>query len=208
MRLAAPADRRAAMDADAARSVPRMVLLFSGHRVDAPGRSPARFPAAKIASATLAIEAALDALQPGPDDLALTQGSAGGDLIFAEGCIRRRVPLRLLLPVDEARFIDQSVRASADGKRWVERYRTVRSAVSDPPRVVAEPPRQAGASRDRFELCNRWLLETALAYGAERVRLICLWDGQPGGGPGGTADLVAEARRRDLPITWLDARRL
>ena len=187
---------------------PRRVLLFSGHRVDVPGRAPARFPAGRVAAAAAAIDGALDALDTGPGDLALTQGSSGGDLLFAEGCVQRGVELRLMLPRDESQFIDESVRASVDGERWAERYRAVRAALRRAPEVL--PGALAGASRgaDRFERCNDWLLDTALAWGRERLRFICLWDGAPSGGRGGTAHLVDEVRRRGLPVIWLDARLL
>ena len=36
--------------------------------------------------------------------------------------------------------------------------------------------------------------------------LIALWDGQPARGPGGTAEVVALARDRDLPLAWIFSR--
>ena len=36
--------------------------------------------------------------------------------------------------------------------------------------------------------------------------LIALWDGQPARGPGGTAEVVAMARARLLPLLWIDTR--
>jgi hypothetical protein len=134
----------------------------------------------------------------------LTQGSSGGDLLFAEACLDRGLALRLLQPGPEARFIDESVRASADGERWVERYRAVRARIDVVP--FALPP--TALPRRRFERANEWLLETALRWGADRLRFICLWDGEPSGGSGGTAHLVERVRGRGLPVTWLDARLL
>jgi hypothetical protein len=185
---------------------PRHVLLFSGHRVDAPGRAPPRFPATKVAAATAAIDGVLDGLGAGADDLALTQGSAGGDLLFAEACLRRGVHLRLLLPLAEAAFVCASVAPSADGARWVERFRAVRDALEEPPRVLDAAADDDGT--DRFERCNEWLLETALAWGAERLRFICLWDGGPSDGAGGTAHLVETVHRLGQPVIRVDARRL
>ena len=243
------------------------MLLFSGHRVDAPGRVPHRFASDSVAKAAAAIDATLEVLQAGPEDLALTQGSSGGDLLFAEACVRRSVPLRLMQPHPEPRFIEESVRGSSDGARWVDRYLAVRAAAQAPPLVLpfdapgdaaaevlgdgrggasgeaagatageasgdrpGDPPGDvpgdatteaaddvaadaAGkvighAAADRYERCNRWLLETALAWGPERLRFICLWDGRASDGPGGTADLVAAVRRLGLPVIWLDARHL
>ena len=52
------------------------------------------------------------------------------------------------------------------------------------------------------------MLDTALGFGASRLRLICLWDGGGGDGPGGTDHLVEQARRQGVPVTWIDTRRL
>ena len=194
------------MSEPASTDAPRLVLLFSGHRVDPPGRVPARFSHDKVRSAAAAIERVLDGLGAGRSDVGLTQGSAGGDLLFAEACLRRGVRLRLLLPDAEAAFLPVSVGASADGVEWLERYRAVRDALEEPPRVL--PEGQGDASTSRFERCNEWLLDSALAWGAERLRFICLWDGGPGQGPGGTADLVHAVRRRGLPVIRLDVRSL
>lgn len=194
------------MSAPASNHAPRLVLVFSGHRVDPPGRVPARFPQAKVAHAADAIEAVLVELDAGRDDLGLTQGSAGGDLLFAEACLRRGVHLRLLLPSAEAEFLPESVVASADGAQWLKRYRAVRDALEEPPREL--PEGHGDASTNRFERCNEWLLATALAWGAERLRFICLWDGGPAEGPGGTGHLVQAVRRLGLPVIWLDVRRL
>ena len=38
---------------------------------------------------------------------------------------------------------------------------------------------------------SRWLLERSLVWGADKLSLVALWDGQPGDGSGGTADVVA-----------------
>lgn len=37
--------------------------------------------------------------------------------------------------------------------------------------------------------------------------LIALWDGAPAQGTGGTADIVAEARKRGMPLAWVQVKR-
>src|SRR5256885_7555108 len=86
-------------------STPRKVVIFSGHRVDPPGRMPERFPARLEAAAAACIGEALDRLDAGASDAALTQGAAGGDVLFAEACVRRGVPVQLMQPVPEAAFL-------------------------------------------------------------------------------------------------------
>ena len=64
--------------------VPKNVLLFSGHMIDAPDRQTPRFPADKEPVAAGAIADTLAKLGAGPGDLAICGGACGGDLIFAE----------------------------------------------------------------------------------------------------------------------------
>lgn len=182
--------------------VPRQVLLFSGHRVDAPDRPRPRFPFDKVAAAARRIDAALASCQAGPQDLAITQGSAGGDLLFAHACQERGVALQLMLPLPESEFVQRAVVPSAESARWRAAWSHVRARLVLPPRVLPEAP------GNPFERCNRWMLDTALAHGAARVRLICLWDGGRGDGPGGTEHLVEQARRQGVPVTWIDSREL
>ena len=210
----------------------RRVILFSGHMVDAPGRATPRFPPALVPEAAQRIAAALAALDAGPADLGLTQGAAGGDLLFAEAAQARGMALQFLQPFDEAEFIERSVRPVCDGEDWVARYRAVAARLARPPQVMPAPAVGAGpmcgthdaltldkaafdqatldkpASDNPFERCNRWLLDTALACGGERVWLLCLWDGQGGDGAGGTAHMVGEVQRHHGNVIHIDCRRL
>ena len=77
---------------------PRQVFLFSGHMIDVPDRPTPRFPASKELIAVQKIAEALQKLGAGPDDLALTQGACGGDLIFTEACQQRGVKVQWLQP--------------------------------------------------------------------------------------------------------------
>ena len=187
---------------------PRQVLLFSGHRVDAPGRAPPRFPAALVPRAAAAIGAALDALGADARDLALAQAADGGDLLFAQACVDRGVALRWLLPQAESEFIAASVRAAPGADDWPARYAALRTQLAAPPQAMPEVLGATASGTDVFERCNAWLLAAALAQRAGRVHVICLWDGGAGDGPGGTAQMVREARRRGLPLTWIDLRTL
>lgn len=189
---------------------PRQVLLFSGHRVDAPGRTPPRFPPALVPRAAAAIGAALDALDADARDLALAQAADGGDLLFAQACVDRGVALRWLLPQAEPVFIAGSVRGAAGPDAWEARYAALRARLAVPPQALPDMPGATPRGADAFERCNTWLLDTALALspGAAMLHVICLWDGADGDGPGGTAHMAREARRRGLALTWIDLREL
>jgi hypothetical protein len=184
----------------------RRVILFSGHRVDEPGRTRPRFPAAKVDAAAQRIGAVLDTLGAGPADLAFCQGAAGGDLLFAQACAARQVPLVWLLPVAEAAFVAESVQpADAD---WLSRYATARATLAEPPRIAEGHLGPPAPGEDLWERGNRWLLDTALAAGGGTVTLITLWDGAAGDGPGGTRHMVDEVRRRGGRVHWIDTRTL
>jgi hypothetical protein len=171
-------------------AAPRQVILFTGHMVDAPGRAVARFPAALVGAAAARIEGALAEIDAGPADLALTQGAAGGDLLFAEACLARAVPLRLFLPLQESEFVAQSLLPVEDGAAWHARFRGVVARLDQPPSEAPVVLGALAAGEDAFVRANLWLLASALAFGTERLRCICLWDGGGGDGPGGTRHLV------------------
>ena len=187
---------------------PGRVLLFAGHRIDAPGRAAPRFPAACVGLATQAIAEAIDASGAAAGDLALTQGAAGGDLLFAEACASRGLRVRLMLPFAEAEFVERSILPSQDGAAWHARWRALRERLADAPRVLPEGRATDANGDDAFERCNAWMLDAALAHGAERLSFICLWDGAQGDGPGGTAQMIDAARRRGARVRWLDTRSL
>lgn len=187
---------------------PRRVILFSGHMIDAPGRAEPRFPPALAPAAAAHIAAALDRLEAGPLDLGLTQGAAGADLLFAEAAQARALPLLFLQPFGEDEFIARSVRPVSEGEQWVARYRTVAARLASPPRAMPPAAAVAEAADNPFERCNRWLLDTALACGGDRVWLLCLWDGRRGDGAGGTAHMVEEVSRHRGHVLHIDPRDL
>jgi len=188
---------------------PRQVLLFSGHIVDAPGRPVPRFPLSKVPAAAAAIARVLDDLAAGPADLALTQGAAGGDLLFVQACVERGVRVQLLLPLPEPEFIAQSIECASDGPAWRRRWFDLLPHLGTVPKLLADEDGEgAEPGASVFERCNEWLMATALAYGADKLRLICLWDGGGGDGPRGTAHMVAEARAVAAPAIWIDTRTL
>lgn len=186
---------------------PRQVLLFSGHMMDAPGRATPRFPAEKEAAAARAIEQALEGMDAGPEDIALAQAAAGGDLLFLEGCLRRGVRCTVLLPFPEDEFIERSILPSTHGPAWRDRYLALRDRL-DAVRIMPDELGPLPEGADPYERANLWLLQSAMACGPDKVRFLCLWNGSGGDGPGGTAHLYAEVERRHGRVNWIDVRKL
>lgn len=185
---------------------PQRVILFSGHMIDAPERKSARFPAEKAILAAECITAALEQLQIGPNDLAITQGACGGDILFAEACLHRGAKLQLLQPFNEAEFIEKSV--APGGQNWLQRYQAITARLPSPPLAAPSELGPLPASMNAYERCNLWLLHTALAYAGSDPIFVCLWDGGGGDGPGGTAHMVNEVKKHCGKVLWLDTRTL
>jgi hypothetical protein len=183
---------------------PRHVFLFSGHMIDAPGRKTPRFPPEKEPIAAAAIAAKLDELGAGSDDLGICGGACGGDLLFAEAMLARDARLEVRIPFDEPTFLKESVDFA--GAQWRRRYFAVRAnagtrLLSMPEVLGPTPP-----GRNPYERENQWLLDSALAYGADKVEFLFLWNGEGGDGPGGTRHMVEEITRRNGRGHWLDTR--
>jgi hypothetical protein len=188
--------------------VPRRVLLFSGHMVDTPDRPAARFPLAKVPAAEARMREVLAELDAGPEDLALTQGAAGGDLIFSEACLDRGVRLQWLQPLPEAQFVEASAVRSAGAAMWRQRYYAAKARLGEAPLTMPVELGPCPKGADVWERGNLWLLYTTLAQGPDKVRFVCLWDGGGGDGPGGTRHMVDEVKRRSGRVSWIDSRAL
>ena len=56
--------------------------------------------------------------------------------------------------------------------------------------------------------CAGVLMNTALAWGPDKTRFLCLWNGSGGDGPGGTPHMMDEVKRRTGRVRWIDTRTL
>jgi hypothetical protein len=187
---------------------PRQVLLFSGHMIDAPDRTTPRFPASKEAVAAQKIGKALDQLGVGPEDLAFCQAAAGGDLLFLEACQQRGVRCQVLLPFPEPEFIERSIVPSVGGEKWRDRFYAIKAKLPYPIRIMPDELGPLPKGVNPFQRCNLWLLYSALACGIDKARFVALWNGGGEDGPGGTAHMYNEVKRRTGRVTWLDTRTL
>ena len=188
---------------------PRQVFLFSGTTVDAKDRTEFHFPNDKADIVVEKFADVLAALGASEKDLALTMGAAGGDILFAEACVKRGVRTQLLQPFSEAEVMEQFIQSFAQGESWRKRYFALKARLKNLPRSM--PDALGDMSKDDmspYERCNRWLLYTALAYGIEKVHYICLWDGGDAMGQGGSDQLFREVNKRTGQVTLLDINKL
>ena len=203
------------------------ILLFTGHRVDDEDRvakgKPPRFPRTKEAeqSARLAIERSVQRALNSPGGVAfgIAGGASGGDILFHEVCEQLNVPSWLYLALPPGRYKNESVQGAGDD--WLDRFDRILDRLKTQSRMmsalrsdVGEPeqlPRwlQSVANYDIWQRNNLWMLNNALAFGPDRLKLIALWDGMTeGDGPGGTSHLVDSARDAGAEVDVINSKRL
>ncbi len=187
--------------------IDRRAFVFSGYMMDAPREKEKNFPPALEEPVRQAIFQVLDRFQVGPEDLALTTGlAAGGDLIFAECCLERGIPVKVYMPLPDADYLQDFV--SPCGEAWVERFYKARSHPLLSQRYQADrlgPPRP---NDDLYERNNRWVMYSALGAGAENVRLIALYESRSLRGASRDAALVHHmvelAREAGVPVEQIN----
>lgn len=186
--------------------IPNRVFLFSGHMIDREGRAEPRFPGDKEAIAASAISSKLDELGASGGDLAFCSGACGGDLLFALACLERGLNLRVRIPFTEPTFLNESVRFA--GEDWVRKYyevkRNSRSTVLEMPEVLGPVPKDVHP----YSRNNLWQLYAALAWGAQKVHFICLWNRKAGDGPGGTKHMYDTVVQHSGEVHVLDTTKL
>jgi len=185
---------------------PRQVFLFSGHMIDSPNRAEPRFPAKMEAVAARAISDTLDTLGAVPEDLALCSGACGGDILFAEACLQRKVRLEIRLPFAIAIFLEKSV--SFAGEEWRTRFDSIAASPLTTLLIMDDELGPPPADEDPYVRTNLWLLDSALALGEEKVHFICLWNRQGGDGVGGTEHMYNEVNKRTGQVHVLDTNML
>ncbi len=188
---------------------PRKVFLFSGHMIDTTDRDTPRFPPGKESIARHNILLALEKLGANSEDMALTQGACGGDILFTAACQKLGVNVQWLQPFKEPEFIEKSVIRC--GESWRDRYNSCKKELSNP--IKSAPMELGNLPKDvengyPYERCNLWLLYTALSYGVDKVHFISLWDGKGGDGPGGTADMYEQIRSRTGNVSIINTQDL
>jgi len=189
----------------------RHAIVFTGHMVDAPGRAEPRFPSSVEPVARQAIrrevEAIIQAL-PGPA-LGIAGGANGGDILFHEVCAELGISTRILLALPEGPFIAESVAHGGPG--WLTRFDALMKShcgknevqVLGADKTLPEWMRDPN-DYDIWQRTNHWLVEEVIAASARTLTLIALWDGKSGDGPGGTKDLVDNARARGINTILLN----
>lgn len=190
------------------------LVVFAGHRIDTDSAIQ-RFPPASEARARALIAEQLRKLMPTPgrtDTLTVLASAApGADILVHEVARELGVRSRLCLPMP-AEAVAQLIFGAAD--EWRTRFLKVVDAhqkdllqLDDHPQLASWLQGRRGI--DPWERGNRWVMHMAETWGAARVTLLVLWDGQDDGTNGSTAHMVRLARAMGrVELSVIDSRQL
>jgi hypothetical protein len=163
------------------------VLVYTGHMIDAPGRSRPRFPAQLEDEVRVDIRRRLGQIGP---VAAYGSAACGTDILCLECVQELGGELHIVLPFPAEQFRAESV-DFCHGGQWGERFERLLESANEV-LVIGERPPSGGNST--FEYAN--LIMTGLA----RLRAqmldadlqgLAVWDGTEAGGEGGTGSLVS-----------------
>jgi hypothetical protein len=178
---------------------PEHYLLFTGHMIDEPDRSEPRFPPQNEAKFRDLIKQEVMKVKSsaGSKLRGIAGGACGGDILFHEVCFELDIPTSLYLALPRDQFIVESVQFA--GPDWVDRFdklfktlpKCILSESIDLPQWLQKKQGYKIWLRN-----NLWELNSALVNGGINMTLLALWNGKGGDGPGGTADMVKEAKAR------------
>jgi class 3 adenylate cyclase len=175
------------------------VVLFAGHMIDRPGRTPPRFPQDRCPAVAAAIRAWLGGREVG---VGFSSAACGADILFQEALADCAVERRVILPFPEEMFLPTSVDRDGSGA-WSERFRAVITAA----RVVRASRTPLRYPEVSYAYANQLILGLARSRAEQLgapLEALVVWDGRTGDGGGGTASVVATCQRLDIPVRVID----
>jgi hypothetical protein len=179
------------------------VLLFTGHLIDPIDRESERFPFGLIKRVKRTIEGALDELPVAAPTIAVSSLAAGGDMIFAEEVLKRKIPLVVFIPFEQEKFLAVSVRylkgiPGEDPKEWEDHFHRVLSQAAEIHELECTDELSVC-----YASCNEAMLDYALEHSdlePEKVLALALMNNSAGTETGGTADFVSRMHSRGIRI--------
>ena len=182
------------------------VLIISGHMIDSNYRETPRFPVEKVDVVRSQIRGSIQRyVNKGMKLVAVGSGTCGCDLIFHQEVLDAGGEVILVLPYKEQDFIESAVESSFRGG-WLKIYNEVKERVK---KVVVLGDDCPHDNAIVSEYCNRVITGIAnleaIKHGAERPRLLAVWDGNPGDAPGGTQSMIDYCQKYGIEIEILDS---
>ena len=185
------------------------VVVFSGHMIDRPDREKPRFPPSKEIIVAEHLANQLQAWDIGKDDLAICGGACGGDILFAEACLKLGAAVNLYIPLlPEKKFIERSVYIT--GTDWEERYQQLSQNKKVTKKYLDNYRGKLPKDISVFARNNLWIIETATKIvSSGNLFALLVWDEKPtGDGPGGTSDFAHKIQERGGHIAIINPTKL
>lgn len=175
---------------------PPRVVVFAGHMIDRPGRTVERFPSREMERVKSLLRQELGS---GGGLIGFSSAACGSDILFQEVVLELGGQTYVVLPYESDQFIANSVSIDPAGD-WSRRFDAVlRNAV----RTIVASPQPLAEIGVSLDYANRIIHGLALLKAREvdsAATGLAVWDGQPGDGPHGTADVVAMLRSRGMNV--------
>ena len=176
------------------------VLVYTGHMIDAPGRSRPRFTPQMESAVRAQISGRLEKLEPGA---AYGSAACGADILCLECVQELGGELHIVLPFPVEQFRAESVDFCPDG-HWGERFERLLENANDVLVISQKPP---PGGRSTFEYAN--LIMTGLArlraqMLETRLQGLAVWDGTASGDAGGTASVVSMWSGSGVPLEHIE----
>ncbi len=169
------------------------VAVFTGHTVDAPGRTHPRFAHCDEAVVKQAIEHALNEHKV---EFGVAGAACGADILFLEALQRRGADTCIVLPHGVDAFRRTSV-TDIGGADWGLRFDTVLAACSEVTLLAEQPGEDLSYQFQGAVMAGLARLKAQAVGG--KVFGLAYWDGEPGG-VGGTGRVVGEWLGAGLPV--------
>ena len=180
------------------------VALFTGHMIDQPGRPRPRFPAELEPVVTQAIR---EKIKVSEVAIGYSSAACGSDILFLEIMLDSGGEIVVVLPYEREQFIRDSVDL-IPGATWSARFKRVLERAT---RVVTASAHRLDIGGVSHDYANQVQLGLARIHASELetgLAPLAVWDGAPGDGPGGTANVVKRWREIGLPVEIINPVRL
>lgn len=176
------------------------IVVFSGHRVDAPGRARPRLPLAALDALKLRILSAIREMKAG---IGYSSAACGSDILFLESMNQQRMEVggmgetNIVLSSPRECFrinnIENSPNPECPMQDWSTRFDLVLEEATRSGSVAAASPHPPDDEALACVYCNL-VMSGQAALRAKALDLdlkpLAVWNGGPGDGPGGTCDFV------------------
>jgi class 3 adenylate cyclase len=182
-----------------------VVVVFTGHLIDAADRAQARFPASAERAVFAALKQALQELQV---RVSFSSAACGADILFLEAMLELGGEINIVLPSDIESFLQASV--VRDGNtQWQGRFHRVLKAAKQVIYASRHPATEVYLAYANVLMFG---LAKSRARGIDgRVHALAVWDGLPGQG-GGTGSAIGRWRScgqsvravNPLTLAWRD----